>query len=101
MNTLTACNYNNCFLQFKSVFEYIGHYEQKHLCMRFFVCISNFPFLADNEWRRVRDIEDLEKAIENTSDVREKEKFQEHLNTLYNQPLRISLFYRFVFILNI
>jgi hypothetical protein len=52
-------------------------------------------FLADNEWRRVRDVEELEKAIENASDGREKEKLQEHLNILYNQPLRISLFYKF------
>jgi hypothetical protein len=56
-----------------------------------------FSILADNEWRRIRDVEDLEKAIEDAKDVREKEKLQEHLNSLYNQPLRISLFYRLVF----
>lgn len=97
MNILTSCNYLNCYQQFKNVYDLISHYETKHLRM-FFLKISLFiqRILAENDWKRVQDIDQLERNLENSVDAREKERIQDHLNNLYNQPLRMSLFFKYV-----
>lgn len=59
-------------------------------------CVISF-YLADVSWRRIQEVEELDKALENAKDQREKERIQEHLNNLYNHPLRMSLFFKFVF----
>lgn len=99
MNILTSCNYSNCYQQFKSVYDNVSHYETKHLRMFLFLFLCIFIYiqicLAEMDWKRVHDIDELEKNLE-TADPREKERIQEHLNTVYNQPLRMSLFYKYV-----
>ena len=51
--------------------------------------------LAESDWKRLRDIDEMEKSLDDENkDAKEKERIQDHLNTLYNQPLRMSLFFK-------
>jgi hypothetical protein len=59
-----------------------------------FIFLKIIINLAENDWKRMRDLDEMEKSLESCADPREKERIQEHLNTLYNQPLKMSLFFK-------
>jgi superfamily I DNA/RNA helicase len=82
MNTLTLCTHNNCFTQFKDTYDYIHHYETTHL--------------PDADNRRLHDIEELGRNIENAEEGNEKDQMRDHLNAIYNQSMRMSQFFKFV-----